>query len=414
MKLEWEIAGRYLKSKRKESFIAFISWFSLIGIALGVATLIIVMSVMNGFRKEIINNLIGTNGHLYISGAKNQVMDFKAKIADLEKIDDIIYLAPSIVMQSLLSHRGGTAGVVVSGITFYDLTKRDILYKSLGGYNLSSFQKGQDVVIIGRVLARDLNIKIGDNITLATSEGYTTIFGTLPKFSGFKVIGILNTGMYQYDSSSVIVPFEAAQKFFGYSVDTTQKIEIFISDPNNSYDIAKKIYLLNPALQQVQTWQNENKYLINAIDVEKNVMFLILSLIILIATFNIVSGLIMLVRSKTKEIAIFRTIGLSKKSIITIFMMIGIRIGIMGTFSGALIGVLFSANIEKIRALIEAFSGVNLFAEEVYFLSKLPADVQSFQVVLVILVALSFSILSSIYPAIRSAKIKPIEGLKYD
>ncbi|MDR0484610.1 MAG: lipoprotein-releasing ABC transporter permease subunit [Alphaproteobacteria bacterium] len=414
MLLEWDIAKKYLKSKRKESFIAFISWFSLIGITLGVAVLIIVMSVMNGFRKEIISNLIGANGHIFIVESGGVVSDYQKIINSLQGITEITNIAPSISSQAMISSEGASSGVSVEGLTFKDLSQRDILYKSLANQNLKEFKNNGQVAIVGRVVARDLAINVGDNITLVSANGYTTILGSMPKFAGFKVVGILDTGMYQYDSTMVIVPFSVAQDFFNFAPNTTQKIDIFIKNPQDTRAVASKIYASNSNINYIQDWQSTNRYLMNALDVERNVMFLILSLVILIAAFNIVSGLIMLVRSKTKEIAILRTIGLSKKSIYMVFLFIGIRIGVIGTIWGGLVGVLFSLNIERIRSVLESIMGVNLFAEEIYFLSTLPSDVQSMQVFLVILISLVFAIASSIYPAMRASKIKPVEGLRYE
>ncbi|MCL2567250.1 MAG: lipoprotein-releasing ABC transporter permease subunit [Alphaproteobacteria bacterium] len=414
MRLEWDIAKKYLKSKRKESFIAFISWFSLIGITMGVAVLIIVMSVMNGFRKEIISNLIGAGGHLFIVEQGNRINNYQEIIDSLQKIEEITNIAPSISSQAMISAQNESSGVSVEGLTFNDLTKRDILYNSLKNQNLQAFKQGEQVAIVGRVIARNLGINVGDNITLISANGYTTILGSMPKFAGFKVVGILDTSMYQYDSTMTIIPFNVAQDFFNFAPHTAQKIDIFIANPQNVDDVAREIYAANSNINYIQDWQSTNRYLMNALDVERNVMFLILSLVILIAAFNIVSGLIMLVRSKTKEIAILRTLGLSKKSIAWVFLFIGVRIGVLGTFWGMVIGVLFSLNIERIRHGIETLVGVNLFAEEIYFLSRLPADVQSFQVVLVIVISMVFAVVSSIYPALRASKIQPIEGLRYE
>ena len=414
MLLEWDISKKYLKSKRKESFISFISWFALIGITLGVAVLIIVMSVMNGFRKEIISNLIGANGHLFVVERGNTVSNYQGIIKSIEGIKEITNIAPAIAGQAIISAQANSQGISVEGLTFKDLSSREVLYKSLADQNLDEYKKGHQVAVVGRVIARNLNIEVGDSITLISANGYTTILGSIPKFAGFKVVGILDTGMYQYDGSMVIIPFNTAQDFFNYKSSDTQKIDIFIKNPQDTQSVANKIYQTNPNINYLQGWQESNRYLINALEVERNVMFLILSLVILIATFNIVSGLIMLVRSKTREVAILRTIGLSKKSISMVFLFIGIRIGVMGTIFGTLIGVLFSLNIERIRGVLESLMGVNLFAEEIYFLSKLPADVQSFQVILVISIALLFSCISALYPAFRASRIKPVEGLKYD
>ncbi len=414
LKLEAQIAKRYLKSKRKESFISFISWFALIGIALGVATLIIVMSVMNGFRKEIINNFIGTSGHIFVYSQtpNNQITNFQPIIDKLKDVEGVKGVFPSIAEQVLLSQKNQSSGVMLLGLSYDDVYKRELLNKSLRGYNLKEFKDGKNVVLLGKYVARNLGVGVGDNITAISPNGYSTMFGALPRFGSFKVIGIINTGMYQFDSSTAIIPFHLAQDFFFYGKNT-QKIELFLDNPQNAESVKLKI-MQTKQIYNLETWEDNNKYLINALEVERNVMFLILSLVILIAAFNIISGLVMLVRSKTKEIAILRAMGLSRRSIITIFLMVGIRIGFFGTFFGGLLGTLFSYNIESIRNFLESLLKVNLFSEEIYFLSKLPADINSMQVIVVIFMAILFSVLASIYPAIRASKIQPAEGLKYE
>lgn len=414
MLLEWEISRRYLKSKRKESFVTFISWFAIIGIMLGVAVLIIVMSVMNGFRKEIISSLIGANGHIALYTGSNIVENYDSIQKQLVNVQGVTFSGPTIEKQVLISSGRNSQGALVWGLTLKDLQYRKVISKNITPAQLNNFNQSNSL-LLGRILARDIGAKVGDNITVISPDGYVTAFGTVPKILSFKVIGIINTGLYQYDSNIAIIPLNVAQDFFGFAPNTAQKIDIFTTNPQTSNKIAynisknfrdKHIYL--------ETWQQSNSYLINALEVERNVMFMILSLVILIAAFNIVSGLVMLVRSKTKEIAILRTIGLGKKSIIKVFLLLGIRIGVLGTALGTILGVVFSLNIESIRRFIEKLFGSNLFAEEVYFLSRLPADVKSYQVLLVIFIALLFTIISSIYPAILASRIKPVEGLKYE
>ncbi len=418
-KIEFFIANRYVSSKRKESFVSFISWFSLIGIALGVAVLIIVMSVMNGFRKEIIQNLIGTSAHITISSYNNQLSNYNNIINKLKSNPNISFVSSSINKQVLLSANNATLGSIVSGLTLDDVKQREIIYKSLAKYNLKEFEQGSPVVLIGRVLANNLRLKVGDNLTVIFPNGYSSIVGSLPKFGSFKVVGIINSQMYQYDSSIAIVPFGMAQNFFNLP-NLTQNIEIFVNDKNIVEATKQEIITalqnanINTDDLTITTWQDTNRYFINSLEVERNVMFLILTLVILIAAFNIVSSLTILVKNKTKEIAILQTMGLSQKSVVKIFLFIGLRIGVSGTFIGSILGVLFATNIQSIRQLLEKLLNTNLFVEEVYFLSKLPSDLQSFQVILIVVIALSFSLISAIYPALKASKIKPAEGLKYD
>ncbi|MFL1781224.1 Lipoprotein-releasing ABC transporter permease subunit [Candidatus Hepatincolaceae symbiont of Richtersius coronifer] len=410
--LQWAIAKRYLKSKRKESFIAFISWFALLGIMLGVAVLIIVMSVMNGFRKQIISNLIGVNGHVFIY-SDNKIPNYEDTIKNLKEIKEIVNIGPTLSEQVLISFKNLTTGALINGLTYEDLSQRPLIFDSLKKYDLKGFKNNDNVVIVGRVIARNLNIQVGNEITIISPNGYSTIMGSMPRFGSFKVIAILDSKMYQYDSSTIIMPFNLGQSFFNYN-NSAQKIDIFLKDSQEAERIKNYIYAKIPNINYVETWQDNNRYLTSALEVERNVMFLILSLVILIAAFNIVSGLIMLVRSKTREIAILRTIGLNRSSIVKIFLLIGIRIGFVGTFLGTLLGTLFSYNIENIRKVLETLLRVNLFSEEIYFLSKLPADINLVQILGIVSLALLFVLISAIYPALKSSKINPVEGLKYE
>jgi lipoprotein-releasing system permease protein len=410
--LKWSIASRYLKSKRKESFISFISWFALIGIALGVAVLIIVMSVMNGFRKEIISSINNNNGHIFIFDNK-PIVNYEPIIANLEKINDVYSVTPIIQEQVLIAFKKNNVGAITTGIAYKNLIQRKNIINNISKEALTDFKNNQSVILLGRVIARNLGVNIGDNITLISPNGYSTVMGQMPRFSAFKVVGIINSGMYQYDSSTIMIPLIKAQEFFLYG-ESIQKIEIFLNDPTLANKIASNIFQQLHQQFNIETWEDTNRYLMNALEVERNVMFLILLLVIIIATFNIVSGLIMLVRSKTKEIAILRTIGFSQTDVIHIFVLIGLRIGVIGTFMGAILGTLFSYNIESIRKLLEKITGTSLFAEEIYFLSKLPADVKSYQVILVIVIAIVCAFFASIYPAIKASKINPVDGIKYD
>jgi lipoprotein-releasing system permease protein len=414
--LHWEIATKYLKSKRKESFISFISIFARVGIMLGVAILIIVMSVMNGFKKEIITGIIGISGHVSVSD-QFKMVNYQENINKIKSnkaiASNISSIAPTIEAQVLATYNNYSLGAMVYGLTQEDLKNREAIAKSLGSYALAQFSQKSDAILVGKTLARNLNLKVGDSLSIMTPNGYSTALGTMPKFGNFVVVGLLDTGMYQYDSSMIVMNFVPAQKFFNY-VDSAQKIDIFLKDSSEAKNIK---LLINTQFRDelyVDSWEDTNAYLMNALDVERNVMFLILSLVILIATFNIVSGLIMLVRSKTKEIAILKTIGLSNRSIVIIFLLIGIRIGAVGTFLGCLLGTLFSYNIENIRKFLEYFLNVNLFSQEIYFLSKLPVDINLKEVAVIVFLSLFFAIISAVYPAIRASKIIPTEGLKYD
>lgn len=414
MQLEWYLARKYFKSKRKESFIAFMSWLSLIGIALGVAVLIIVMSVMNGFRKEIITNILGADGHIMINNYQHKITNYTALINKINHNPQILYVAPTITEQVMLMSNERAQGAILKGITLNDLKKREVFWQNLQQYNFENFDTEVNQLIIGRVLARKLAVQVGDSISVLSSNGLSTAFGSMPRIGYFKIFAILNTGMYQYDSSLVILPFHAASYFLDFTSGASQNIEVFVKQPNNVATTKQAIQNIVGNRYYVSSWQDNNHFLIDALIVERNVMFLILSLIVVIAAFNILSGLMMLVKSKTKEIAILQTLGLSTKSIILIFFLIGLRIGIIGIVSGSIIGILFSYNIEHIRRFLEYLIGYNLFSEEIYFLTKLPVDIHPLQITGIIILALLFVILSSIYPAIISSKIKPINALKYE
>ncbi len=418
MKLHWYIANRYLKSKRKESFISFISGFSTVGICLGVAVLIIVMSVMNGFKSDIIKSIIGTNSHIYITSYSKNISDYKDIINYVKDIQSknnnkIIEISPTISEQVLISHYKNSSGIIVTGITFEDISARKLLYDAAKKYNLSKFKNNQNVILLGTPVARYLGVKLGDKITMVSPNGYVTVLGSLPSTAAFEVIGLISTGMYQYDSSLAIIPFKKAQSFFMYEDNEAQNIEIQLENPFDADKIALNLYKRLKNVE-INTWATNNKYLMNALSVEKNVMFLILFLVIIIAAFNIVSSLVMLVRSKTKEIAVLKTMGMLNKDIILIFMLIGMRIGLKGTIIGGILGSVISLNLDSIKKGLEKLVGINLFPEEVYFLSQLPSEIQISQVCTILMLSFLVALLSTIYPSIQASKVNPSKGIKYE
>ncbi len=417
-KTEYLIAKRYLFTKRKESFISFISIISLLGITLGVAALISIMSVMNGFKDEIIKNIIGINGHITITGNNhyylnnyNQVLDFIVKNNKLKAIN------PSIEGQALIDFNSKSTGALVRGIFKKDLISRYIFKKSLLFSNLDEFDKYNNVVILGSELAFKLGIKLGDSIFVLSPSKVSTPFGDVPITLTLKVIAIFNTGMYEYDSNLILIPHNTAEYLFNLK-KSTQKLEIFLHDLSLTDEIKHK--LLSDLYQKfhtgfkITTWQESNSYFLDALATEKNVMFLILSLIILIASFNIVSGLLMLVKTKTKEIAILRAMGFSVKNIRNIFFIIGSIISLSGVFLGTVLGLLISYNTEALRNLIYTVFNIDIFSESVYSLSKLPATVNYYQVLFIIIFAILMSFISTLYPAKKASKIEPKEGLDYE
>jgi len=410
------IAYRYLRARREDGFISIVSWFSLIGISLGVATLIIVMSVMNGFREELLSRIIGLNGHatLYINeNSENfNVKDIEKILLEFDEVVDIVSLVESTVM---ITFKGKSRGVVVRGLSIKDLKENTLLKQSINNITLNKFNE-QNTIIIGERLASSLHLKIGDNVTIISPSGLSTPFGNVPMAKKFIFAGTFNLGMYEYDSTVLFMKINNLRDFMGYRKSHIDNIELFYNNPEDSDLISYKIreILDNIELSNVVVpWTNRHAQLFSALEVERNVMFIILTLIILVAAFNIVSSMIMLVRDKESSISILRTIGISENSILRIFIVVGASIGVMGTIIGFIIGLLFTSNIQKIQNLLENITGSDLFAAEIYFLSKLPAKIDFYEVGLVVLFALVLSLLATLYPAWRASRVDPIKVLRH-
>ena len=412
-KLEVMIAIRYLGSRRQEGFISVIAWFSLLGIVLGVATLIIVMSVMNGFRAELVNRILGLNGHLGISSTlANGIDDYETLTSYIAQNPNILAATPQIESQVLVSANNVTIGAVVRGVIWSDLAIRAPLWDSITDEIITRFRDDK-AILIGKTMARNLNLAQGDSITLLAPKGRTTAFGSIPTRQSFIIGGIFDVGMHEYDSSFVFMPLPAAQKFFSMP-DRVSGIELYINDPDDAPIVKAEMTRILPEKTAVFDWMDRNRNFLNALQVERNVMFLILTLIILVAAFNIISSMIMLVRSKNADIAVLRTMGLGRTSLLKIFLLTGTSIGIIGTIVGSLLGLLFCWNIEGIKSFIENLTGSELFSAEIYFLSKLPAVVEPTEVGVVIVMTLTLSLLASLYPAWRACAIAPAEVLRYE
>ena len=407
--IEKTIAFRYLKPKRKEGFLKIISIFSFLGIALGVAVLIIVMSVMNGFRTELIDKILGFNAHIIIKPYEKKIES--QNLNELNSLSNIIEKTMfSFNGEGILINKDVTKGILVRGYLKNDLKKINLLQKGIYEGSLANFNK--NTVSIGKDLAISLDLKVDDKITLMSSAGIQTIIGSLPKQESFTISSIFNSGFAEFDQNVIFMPVEDAISFFEAS-DDDLFLEIYLKKPEHVEDAKKKIQNLFSDYF-VYSWADLNKSFFGALKVERNVMFIILSLIIVVAAFNIISGLTILVKNKTKEIAILRTLGVSKKSIAKIFFLVGFSIGFFATLTGVLLGVLFSYNIEKIRSLLSDLFNISLFPEEIYFLSKMPSEIDLNSILIITLCSLTITVLVSIFPSYSASKLDPIKALKYE
>ena len=411
-RFEWMVALRYLRARRQEGFISVIAWFSLMGIALGVATLIIVMSVMNGFREELLTRILGLNGHLSVYGQANAMANFDDLAKEIRTIKGVVSVTPMIEGQVMVTSRGVAQGGVVRALRPKDLAKRNIISSNIKKGSLANF-RGKNSIVMGERLAQKLGVRIGGQVTLISPKGTVTAFGSVPRLKAYKLVGTFNIGMFEYDSSFVFMPLEAAQIYFRLP-DAVTNLEVFGENPETAPALGNEILLRVGSKARVHDWQRANASFFNAIQVERNVMFLILTLIILVAAFNIISSMIMLVKDKGKDIAILRTMGATRGMIMRVFFLAGASIGTIGTLVGFILGLSFAANIESIRQWIQGLTGTDLFAAEIYFLSQLPAVVDPSEVMTVVLMGLALSFLATLYPSWRAARLDPAEALRYE
>ena len=411
-RFEWMLAGRYLRAKRTESFVSVISGFSLVGIALGVATLIIVMSVMNGFRHDLLSRILGLKGHIMVEGVDGALPDFDAVARQVRAVPGVTRAAPVVEGQVMATSNGASLGVRVRGMRREDLASMSVVSKTLSSGTLQRFAGG-DSVIIGARLAERLRLAPGMAITLIAPRGNVTPFGVTPRIKTYRIAGTFRIGMSEYDQSYVFMPLEEAQLYFNMGA-TASALEVMITDPDRAEALANPIATAAGPYARVYTWQDINSTFFGAIEVERNVMFLILTLIILVAALNIVSGLIMLVKDKSQDIAILRTMGASRGAVMRVFMIAGASIGVTGTAIGLAIGTVFCLNIESIRQFLSSLAGTTLFNPEIYFLSRMPADMDTGEVTAVVLMALTLTFLATLYPSWRAARLDPVEALRYE
>jgi lipoprotein-releasing system permease protein len=409
---ERTVAARYLLSRKSDRFTSVIATFSFLGIMLGVATLIIVMSVMGGFRQELLGRILGLNGHLGVYAAeRGNLRDFDAVAAAIRRLPGVVSATPIVEGQVLLtSEPGGALGGLARGIRPEDLRARPIIAGNILAGTLDAFE-GDDAIVIGTRLANRLGVRVGDRVTMVSPQGRATVIGTVPRLRAYTVAAIFEVGMNEYDSSYVFLPLEAAQIYF-QTGDAATQVEVFVQDPTRVRAVHREIRAALPQPVRILDWQDANSSFFAAVQVERNVMFLILTLIIIVAAFNIISSLIMLVKDKGRDIAVLRTIGATRGAVLRIFLICGALIGVVGTALGCLVGVVFCLNIESIRQFIQSLSGTELFSAEVYFLTQLPAVLNWNEVIQVVALALALSLLATIYPSWRAARTDPVEMLR--
>jgi len=411
---ERAVAGRYLRARRGERFVSVIAGFSLVGIALGVATLIIVMSVMGGFQVDLLNRILGFNGHLGVYPAGTSLTDYQSVTARVAAVPGIVSAVPVVDGQVLLTGpRGQSSGGLVRGIRPEDFRRMRAVSDNIRAGTLDDFQ-GEDAIAVGVGLAQKFGLTIGSPLTLVSPQGAATAFGTIPRVRAYRVVAVFQVGMNEYDTSFVFLPLEAAQIFF-QQPGAVSHIEVMVADPQLVREDSRAITTaLSGTPVRVVDWQQSNNSFFAAVQVERNVMFLILTLIILVAAFNVVSSLIMMVKDKTRDIAVLRTIGAGRGAVMRIFLMCGASVGVTGTLVGVVLGVLFCLNIETLQHWVEAVIGASVFNPEVYYLAHLPAKLNWHEVLQVMVMALCLSLLATLYPSWRAARTDPVEALRHE
>ncbi|KXO77839.1 lipoprotein-releasing ABC transporter permease subunit [Brucella anthropi] len=407
------IAWRYLRARRRETFISVIAGFSFTGIMLGVATLIIVMAVMNGFRAELLSRILGINGHLIMQPIDRPLDDYASLIKRIDGISGIKFAIPVVEGQALVQGNiGAGTGALVRGLREEDLDKLKLVSGNIRQGTLKGFDQGGGVAI-GTRMAENLGLSIGDTLRVISPDGDVTPFGVNPRVKAYPIVAIFEIGMSEYDSSIVMMPLSEAQLFFNQE-GKVQSLEIFVDNPDKVDAMRAPVEEAAGRQLSLVDWRQRNQTFFSALEVERNVMFMILTLIVLVAALNIISGLIMLVKDKGHDIAILRTMGATRGAVMRIFLMTGAAIGVTGTVAGVVLGVVVCLNVERLREFFSWLSGTTLFNPELYFLSQLPAKMDPGETISVIVMALVLSFIATIFPAWRAAKLDPVEALRYE
>ena len=411
--VEWTLALRYLRARRAQGFISVIAGFSFLGIMLGVATLIVVMSVMNGFHKELLSKIVGINGHIFVQAADQPMTDWPEVVARLTKLPGVSLAIPMVEGAAGVSSPYGQSGALVRGIRQEDVVRLPGIAGNVKQGTLDDFDTAGGVAI-GRRMADTLSLRVGDTLTILIAKGAQTPFGVAPRIKSYPVRAIFQIGMSEFDGVFVYMPLPEAQAFFNRDNNEVSVVEVFLDDPDAIDTMRAKIEAAIPHPVILTDWRQRNETFFSALKVERNVMFIILTLIVLVAALNIISGLTMLVKDKSRDIAILRTMGATRGAVMRVFLITGATIGIAGTFVGLVLGLILAMNLESLREVLNRLLHANLFPAELYFLSRLPSEVDPKEVILVVLMTLALSLLASIYPAWRAARLDPVEALRYE
>ena len=409
---EWMLAGRYLRARRKEGFISVIAGFSFLGIMLGVATLIIVMAVMNGFRKDLFSKIMGLNGHVIVTRANGPFEDYADVAAKVKAIPGVISALPLIEGQVMVSSAVQALGGLVRGMDEKGLKQLKLVADNVKLGTIDGFD-AQTGISMGSRLANQLRVSIGDTVTLVSPRGAATPFGTAPRSKPYVISSIFELGMSEYDRMMIFMPLGEAQKYFskGAEVDV---LEVVVDNPENVNHFMNEIRAAAGPEMGLSDWRTRNETFFSVLEVERIAMFIILSLILLVAALNIISGMMMLVKDKGRDIAILRTMGASKGAVMRIFLITGASIGIVGTIAGLILGVLFCWNIDAIKEFVSYITGATIFDPSVYYLTRLPAEIDPKETAGIVIMALALSVLATLYPSWRASKLDPVEALRYE